>query len=71
MDKNPAMELMITAMLHELDDSAWTEEELSPIRDIQLLEISPSGSPLGAIITLSNNEKYEIDFGDIDGKRTC
>jgi hypothetical protein len=26
---------------------------------------------LGATITLYNNEKYEIDFKDIDGKRTC
>jgi hypothetical protein len=71
MDKNPEMELMITAMLHKLDDSEWTGEELSPIRDIQILEITPSGSPLGANITLSNNEKFEIDFKDIDGKRAC
>ena len=71
MDKNPEMELMITAMLHKMDDSEWTTEELSPIKDIQIVEITPSGSPLGANITLSNNEKFEIDFKDIDGKRTC
>jgi hypothetical protein len=71
MDKNPEMELMITAMLHKLDDSEWTTEKLSPIKDIQFVDITPSGSPLGAIIILSTDEKFEIDFGDIDGKRAC
>ncbi|MCF8406224.1 MAG: DUF2264 domain-containing protein [Bacteroidales bacterium] len=71
MDKNPEIELMVTVMLHKMDDSEWTREELSPIKDIQIVEITASGSPLGANITLSNDEKYEIDFKDIDGKRTC
>ncbi len=62
---------MVTVMLHKLDDSEWTTEELSPIKDIQIVEISPSGSPLGANITLSNDDRFEIDFKDIDGKRTC
>jgi hypothetical protein len=69
--KNPAMELMITVMLHKMDDSEWTEEELSPIRDIKMMDITPNYSTLGAIITLHNNEEYEIDFKDIDGKRSC
>jgi len=71
MDKNPEMELMITVMLHKLDDSEWTTEELSPVKDIQIVEITPSGSPLGVNITLSNDEKFEIDFKDIDGKKAC
>lgn len=71
LDKNPEIELMVTVMLHKMDDSEWTKEELSPIKDIQIVEITPSGSPMGANITLSNDEKYEIDFKDIDGKRTC
>jgi hypothetical protein len=71
MAKNPAMELMITVMLHKMDDNEWTEEELSPIRDIKILDITPRYSALGATITLYNNETYEIDFKDIDGKRTC
>jgi hypothetical protein len=71
MSKNPAMELMITVMLHKMDDSEWTEEELSPIKDIEMMDITASYSALGATITLYNNEKYEIDFKDIDGKRTC
>jgi len=71
MAKNPAMELMITVMLHKMDDTEWTEEELSPIKDIKIMDITPTYSALGATITLYNNEKYEIDFKDIDGKRTC
>lgn len=69
--KNPAMELMITVMLHKMDDSAWTEEELSPIKQIDIMDITPSYSALGANITLNNQKKYEVDFKDIDGYRTC
>ncbi len=71
MDKNPAMELMISVLLHKRDDVEWTEEELSPIKDINIMDITPSHSALGAQITLRNNEKFEIDFKDIDGKKTC
>jgi hypothetical protein len=35
------------------------------------MEITPSYSSLGAIITLNNNKKYEIDFKDMDGYRSC
>ncbi|MGV8091544.1 MAG: DUF2264 domain-containing protein [Mangrovibacterium sp.] len=71
MAKNPPIELMISVILHKTDNSEWTEEELSPIRKIDVMDIMPSGSPLGAIITLYNNEKYEVDFKDIDGNRSC
>lgn len=69
--KNPAMELMITTMLHKTDDAEWTQEELSPIREIKLMDMTPSYSPLGATITLSNGKEYEVDFANIDGNRTC
>ena len=71
MAKNPPMELMISVMLHKMDDSEWTEEELSPIKDFRIIEITPSMSALGAMITLTNNELIEIDFKDIDGNRSC
>jgi len=71
MAKNPAMELMISVMLHKMDNSEWTREELSPIKDITILDVTPASSSLGADITLSNNKKYEIYFEEIDGnKRT-
>ncbi len=69
--KNPAMELMITVMLHKMDDSEWTREELSPIKEINIMEVTSSYSVLGARITLSDNKKYVVDFKDIDGKRSC
>jgi hypothetical protein len=71
MGKNPPMELMITAMLHKTDDSSWTEEELNPVKEIRIMDIMPSLSPLGAEITLHNGEGFVIDFKDIDGKRAC
>lgn len=71
MAKNPAPELMVSFLLHKMDDCEWTEEELSPIREIKLLEITPAGSALGTNITLYNGEKYKIDYMDIEGKRTC
>jgi hypothetical protein len=54
-----------------MDNNEWTEEELSPIKNIQIMDITPKFSALGAMITLFNGEKYEIDFKDIDGKRSC
>ncbi len=69
--KNPSMELMITVMLHKMDDSEWTDAELSPIKDIKILEVTPAYSALGAMITLNNDETFEIDFKDIDGHRRC
>jgi hypothetical protein len=69
--KNPAMELMITALLHRRDDDEWTEEELQPVRGIKVIEVTPTGSILGAALTLSSGETYSIDFKEIDGRRSC
>jgi hypothetical protein len=65
--KNPAMELMITAMLHKTDDTAWTPEELSPVKDVRIIDVTASGSVLGAEITLADGAVYVVDFKDIDG----
>lgn len=71
LDKNPPMELLITVMLHKTDDSEWTKKELNPIKNIKILKVTPNYSPLGAIITLNDDIVYNIDFADIDGRRTC
>ncbi len=71
MDKNPPMELMITVLLHKMDDIEWTEEELSPITKFEILDVTGTYSVLGAKITLADNREYLIDFKDIDGKRSC
>ena len=69
--KNPAIELMIAVMLHKMDDSPWTEEELSPIKDIQIKEMMASYSPLGAILTLRDGTQVVVDYANIDGNRMC
>ncbi|MDD3787120.1 MAG: DUF2264 domain-containing protein [Petrimonas sp.] len=71
LDKNPPMELLITVMLHKMSDSPWSEEELNPIKDIEIMDVTANYSTLGAIITLSDNSKFNIDFEDIDGRRSC
>jgi hypothetical protein len=69
--KNPPMEFMISAFLHTMNDDSWTEDELSPVKEIKIMEVTSSGSPLGAEITIFDGSKYVIDFGNLDGKRRC
>ncbi len=69
--RNPAMELMISVMLHKTDDTPFTKAELSPIKDFKLMDVMPSGSVLGAEITLSNGVKHVVDFKDVDGYKSC
>jgi hypothetical protein len=69
--KNPAMELMISVMLHSTSDAPFTTQELSPITDIILLDVMPSGSVVGAEITLSSGVKHVVDFKDVDGFKSC
>jgi len=71
MAKNPAMELMISVLLHKSDDSEWTKKELSPIKNIEIIDVTPAFSALGAKITLSDNKVYEVYFEEIDGNRRC
>jgi hypothetical protein len=69
--KNPAIELMISVMLHKTDDSAWTDAELSPIKAIKLVDVMKSGSVLGAELTLADDSIYVVDFKDVDGYKSC
>ena len=69
--KNPAMELMISVMLHKTDNTEWIEEELSPLRQIDLMDVMPSGSVIGAGITLADGSQYIVDFKDVDGYKSC
>jgi hypothetical protein len=65
------MELMITAMLHKTDDTAWTPEELRPVKDVRIFEVTRSGSVLGAELTLADGTVCAVDFKDIDGLKNC
>ncbi|MDR1860145.1 MAG: DUF2264 domain-containing protein [Bacteroidales bacterium] len=69
--KNPPMEITVTVMLHKTDDSAWTDEELAVVKSVEVRQLMPSGSPVGAYITLASGEQIEVDFKDIDGLRHC
>jgi hypothetical protein len=69
--KNPAMELMIAVFLHKTDDTDWTDEELSPIKYIRIMDVTPSFSPLGAEITLADESVRRVYFAEVDGNRRC
>jgi hypothetical protein len=69
--KNPAMELMIAVMLHSTSDAPFTKQELSPITEIKLLDVMPSGSVIGAEIMLCSGVKHVVDFKDVDGFKSC
>ncbi len=69
--KNPAMELMISVLLHKTGDAAWSEEELSPLRRVELVDVMPSGSVIGAEVTLVDGTEYVVDFKDVDGYKSC
>lgn len=69
--KNPAMEIMVTLLLHRCDEGDWSEEELDRIAELELLDIMPSLSPLGARIVLRDGRHFEVDFKEIDGRRSC
>jgi hypothetical protein len=62
---------MISAMLHSTTDTPFTKEELSPIKQIKVLDVMPSGSVVGAEISLSSGVRHVIDFKDIDGYKSC
>ena len=49
----------------------WTEDELDPIRELRVEEVTPSGSMLGATLLLRSGETFVVDFGEIDGLRRC
>ena len=68
-DKNPAMELMIAVMLHRTGDGLWSPEELDPLKEIRIMDVTPVFSPLGAEITLRDGTLYKVYFGEIDGNR--
>ena len=65
------MELLISVMLHKTDDSAWTTDDLSPLKNIKLMDVLPSRSVIGAEITLADGAKYVVDFKDVDGFKSC
>jgi hypothetical protein len=69
--RNPPMELMITVLLHGMDDDEWAAGELDPIERIDIVDVMPSQSVLGATLRLATGEQFVVDFKDLDGLRSC
>jgi len=69
--QNPAMELIISVMLHKTGDTPWSAQELSPIKDIRIMDVTPTQSALGAELTLADGTGYFVDFKDVDGFKSC
>ena len=69
--KNPAMELMISVMLHKTDNTVWTKDELETINSIKMMDVMPSGSVIGVELALRDGTKRMIDFKDVDGFKAC
>jgi hypothetical protein len=62
---------MISVLLHRTDDGDWTDEELDPVISIEILDITPNYSALGARLELRDGRSVVIDFADLDGERKC
>lgn len=69
--KNPPMELMVSVLLHQRDNGVWHQKELQPIKDIEVRRFMPSGSVLGAFVTLNDGRRFTVDFNEIDAQRAC
>jgi hypothetical protein len=63
----PGMEVMVTVMLHRLDDKGWSEEELSPVLRHEWVPWTKSGAPCGMRLSLRDGREFEVDFGEIEG----
>lgn len=63
------MEVMITIMLHRLDNNEWTNDELMPIKSWEIIPWAPSGNSCGVRMKLKDGRELLIDYGNVDGRR--
>jgi hypothetical protein len=62
------MALLVTLLLHRTDGGDWTEAELAPVAELEVLPWSPSGSPCGARVVMADGREYVVDFGTMGGR---
>jgi len=60
------MDVLVTVLLHKTTDEPWTEQELSVVKQCELLPWTETGSPCGMRITLTNGTTIEIDYREAD-----
>lgn len=63
------MEVFVTVLLHRLDGGNWTEDELHPVKTLEVLPWAPSGNANGVKLILKDGREYLIDYGNVDGRR--
>jgi len=61
------MELLITVLLHKVTEEPWSNDELNPIKSLEMMPWTSSNSPCGAKIILKDGRFFEIDFGNLEG----
>lgn len=64
------VELLISVLLHKTDNSAWTDDELQPIRKIESIKKGIPNHLGGMKITLKNKKEFKVDFRNMDGSST-
>lgn len=62
---------VISALQHKNDDTEWTYEELSPVMEIKILDVTPVLTPLGAEITLHDGSIRKVYYPQIDANCRC
>jgi len=60
------MDLLITVMLHRTDNSAWSEDELLPIEEVERFSWTDSHQPCGVRLRLKNGKCFNVDYGNIE-----
>ncbi len=63
------MEIVISVLLHRLDDGEWDTDELMPIADYEVQPLAPSGNACGVSLRLKDGRNYLIDYGNLDSQR--
>jgi hypothetical protein len=62
---------VVTLLLHNCNGTDWKAGDLNIVKNLEYLPWSPSGAPSGMKITLKNNTKYLVDFGELEGQIAC
>ena len=54
-------------LLHKTSDEPWLENELNPMKTLEMTPWTKTNNPNGAKISLKDGRLFEIDFGNLEG----